>query len=69
MIELTRLNNISVVVNSDLIQCIEETPDTVITLTNGYKYVVKEKPKEIVEKVMVFRRKISCSISENKDTP
>jgi len=66
MIELTRLNNMSVVVNSELIQCIEETPDTVITLTNGYKYVVKEKPSDIIEKVVTFRRKITSPVNTDK---
>jgi flagellar protein FlbD len=66
MIELTRLNNMPVVVNSELIQCIEETPDTVITLTNGYKYVVKEKPADIIDKVVIFRRKISSPVNIDK---
>ncbi len=69
MIKLTRLNNNSVIINADLIQSIEETPDTVITLTGGVKYVVREKPAEIVEKVISFRRSIINSIEliENRD--
>ena len=40
MIQLTRLNRIPMVLNSDLIEHIEITPDTVITLTTGQKIVV-----------------------------
>ncbi len=45
----------SFVLNSDLIECFESTPDTVITLTNGKKYVVCESVDEIVEKVTKFK--------------
>lgn len=59
MILLTKLNNAQIVVNSDLIECIEETPDTVVTLTNGDKVVVMESMVEIIEKVVKYRRQIS----------
>ena len=42
MIELTRLNEVKFSLNSDLIEVIETTPDTVITLTTGKKLIVKE---------------------------
>ncbi len=69
MIKLTRLNNDPIIINADLIQSIEETPDTVITLTRGIKYVVREKPAEVVEKVIFFRRSIinSIELMENRD--
>ena len=47
MIDVTRINNTRFVLNCDLIQTVEETPDTVITLTTGTKYVVKESCKKI----------------------
>ena len=56
MIQLTRLNHIPLVLNSDLIEHIEITPDTVITLTNGQKMRVLESAAEIVERVVAFRR-------------
>ncbi len=59
MIELTRLNGTTFVINSDLIETIEETPDTVIVLTIGTKYVVQESKGEIVDKVVEFRRRIA----------
>ena len=42
MIEVTRLNGTTVLINSDLIETVEETPDTVISLTTGKKFIVKE---------------------------
>jgi len=58
MILLTKINNAQVAVNCDLMQHIEETPDTVITFDNGDKIVVKERLTEIIEKVVEFRRQI-----------
>ena len=58
MIKVQRLNGKEFVVNSDLILFVEETPDTVITLTTGQKVVVKESVDEIIEKVTDFKSKI-----------
>ncbi len=58
MIQLTRLNNSEIMINSDLIQCIEETPDSVVTLTNGHKIVVKESALDIADKVIKYKRRI-----------
>jgi len=59
MIQLTKLNGHQVVVNSDLIEFIEETPDTVITLTTNDKLVVKERMADIVSKVVSYRRQLA----------
>ena len=59
MIRLTRLNHTPVVLNSDLIEHVEVTPDTVISLTTGQKIMVLESPDEVVERVIEFRRAIS----------
>jgi flagellar protein FlbD len=59
MIVLKKINNAPIAVNSDLIQYIEETPDTVITMTNSDKVVVQEKMNEIIQKVVHFRRHIN----------
>jgi flagellar protein FlbD len=56
MIRLTRLNHIPLILNSDLIEHIDMTPDTVVTLTSGQKFMVLESADEIVNKVIVFRR-------------
>jgi len=58
MIHLTRLNHIPLVLNSDLIEHIEITPDTVITLTTGQKIMVLESAEEVVKRVVAFRRSI-----------
>ena len=58
MISVTRFNDSTLIINADLIQTVEETPDTVITLTTGTKFIVKEKSKENVEKVVEYKRRI-----------
>ena len=55
MINLTRLNGQAFVLNCDLIERVDETPDTVITLVDGTKYVVNETLAEVVERVRSFR--------------
>jgi flagellar protein FlbD len=58
MIQLTRLNNHPLVVNSDLIKFVEQAPDTVITLVNGDKIVVRESAQNVLERVVQFRRSV-----------
>jgi flagellar protein FlbD len=58
MIYVTRINQQPFVLNSDLIEHIEATPDTIITMTNGQKLVVKESADAVVEKIVAFRRSI-----------
>ena len=59
MIYLTRLNRVPLIVNSDLIEHIEVTPDTVVALTSGEKYLVLESPSEVIDRVISFRRAVS----------
>jgi flagellar protein FlbD len=56
MIRLTRLNHSPVVLNADLIEHIEVTPDTVISLTSGPKFVVQESAEEVISRVIEYRR-------------
>ncbi len=58
MIRATRLNGKEFVLNAELIQFLEETPDTVITLVNHEKIVVKEKMDELVRRVIEYGRAI-----------
>ena len=58
MIEVTKLNGVKILVNPDLFEVIEETPDTVITLTTGKKIIVKESRQEIKNLVKLFRKDI-----------
>ncbi len=56
MIELTKLQNQKIVVNAELIEFVESTPDTMITTTSGKKLIVKESVDEVIEKVIRYRR-------------
>jgi flagellar protein FlbD len=58
MIKLKRLNNSEVVINAELIELIEETPDTVITLTSGHKMIVADTAEEVIKKVVAYKRRI-----------
>jgi len=58
MIRLTRINHVPLVLNSDLIEHIETTPDTVISLTTGQKIMVLESADDIIDRVVQFRRAI-----------
>jgi flagellar protein FlbD len=64
VIWITRLNQKSVVLNSDLIEQIESTPDTVITLTTGEKVTVLESPEDLIERIRGFRRSLAAGPSE-----
>ena len=69
MIKLTRLNRSPLVLNSDLIEHMEVTPDTVITLTTGQKLMVLESAEEVVARVIEFRRSIFNGICTCGSTP
>jgi len=58
MIYLKRMNNKEFILNVDLIELIEETPDTVITLNNGHKMIVIETAEEVMKKIIDYKRKI-----------
>ena len=65
MIRLRRINNQEVILNSELIEYIEETPDTIITLVNGHKIVVLENPEEVIKKVIAYKQKIyKCNFNK-----
>ncbi len=57
MIYLTRLNGEKIILNTDLIEFMEKTPDTVVTLTTGKKFVVREPVNEIVDNINWLKRK------------
>jgi flagellar protein FlbD len=58
MIIVTRLHGTSVAVNCDLIERVEATPDTVLTLVDGSRYVVRESVAEIIDKIRRFRASV-----------
>ncbi|MDP4160376.1 MAG: flagellar FlbD family protein [Bacillota bacterium] len=69
MIYVTRLNGTEFAINPDLIEIMEETPDTVITLTGGNKYVVSESVEILIERIAEFRRRCRqiCKLEEQSD--
>ena len=68
MIEVTKINGVRVLVNPDLIELVEETPDTVLTLTTGKKIIVKESRQEIknlvyyTERIFLQDKKAECQV-------
>jgi flagellar protein FlbD len=63
MIQLTRLNNTPLMVNSDLIKLVEQSPDTLVTLITGEKIVVREKSSEVLVRIVEFRRSVLEGLS------
>ncbi len=71
MIEVTKLNDEKVTVNADLIEMIEEVPETVITFTNGKKIFVKESRQKVKNLVVLYRKRIlnqTIDDDESSDT-
>lgn len=64
MIELTRLNGSPMVLNSDLIKTAEASPDTMLTLINGEKLIVREEPGEVVERVVAYRARLLAAVAQ-----
>ena len=58
MIILTRLNGSQYFLNPELIMTVERTPDTVVTLINEKKFIVKESPEDIQEQYISYRRRV-----------
>jgi flagellar protein FlbD len=65
MIQLTRLNGQPLLLNSDLIKLIDNAPDTVISLVNGEKIVVRETGEQILERIVQFRRRVLGGLPMN----
>ena len=61
MIDVTRMNGSLLTVNNRLIEMVEETPDTVITLTTGKKIIVKESRQEVKNLVKLYEKEITCN--------
>lgn len=58
MIAVTRLDGRQVFINADLIESIEQTPDTIISFSSGHKLIVRNAPEDLAERVIAFRRAI-----------
>ncbi|MBO5400665.1 MAG: flagellar FlbD family protein [Spirochaetaceae bacterium] len=59
MIEVTRLNGVKYWVNPHQIETIEQNPDVTLVMLSGKTLVIKEKPDEVIEKIIAYRRKIA----------
>ena len=62
MIQLTRLNGNPIALNSDLIKFVENAPDTVITLINGEKVIVRESSDDVIHRIVDFRRAVMAGL-------
>ncbi|MBU7008274.1 flagellar FlbD family protein [Phosphitispora fastidiosa] len=62
MIKVIRMNGSELVINPELIEFIEATPDTVLTLTTGKKFVLKDSVQELIDKVMEYRKSIGITV-------
>ena len=67
MIRLTRLNREPFYLNPDLIQEMETTPDTVLTLCSGVRIVALEAPERVIEEVVAYRRRILDPAAQRRD--
>jgi uncharacterized protein YlzI (FlbEa/FlbD family) len=62
VIQLTRLNGNPIALNSDLIKFVENAPDTVITLINGEKVIVRETSEDLINRIVAFRRSVMAGL-------
>jgi len=67
LITLTHMNGKTFVLNAEVIETVERTPDTVITLINGKKLVVKEDVEEVINKVIEYKRRIFEILLEKRE--
>ena len=66
MIEVTKLNDKKIVINCELIEYIEANPDTVISLTTGNKFVIKENLDDTINKVIKYKKRIFAITKEEE---
>jgi flagellar protein FlbD len=64
MIKVTLINDTAIALNSDLIEVIEATPDTIISLTTGKKMIVRESVDDVIDRIIGFRRRIGITVRE-----
>ncbi|MBI4055954.1 MAG: flagellar FlbD family protein [Elusimicrobia bacterium] len=65
MINVTKLNGTAVTLNAELIETVEATPDTVITLVTGNRFVVRETLQEVTTRVLEYRKKVNSEKQPN----
>jgi flagellar protein FlbD len=64
MIAVTRLDGTPILLNADLVEWIEQTPDTLVGLVNGERFMVRETPDELLRRVVEFKRSVASGPSQ-----
>jgi flagellar protein FlbD len=67
MVTVTRLNGSELVINAELIETLEATPDTIITLINGKKFVAREPVADVIQRVVDYRRRTLQNLVYNRE--
>ena len=62
MISLTRINGTMIVINAEIIEFVEANPDTIVSLMNGHKYLVKDSVDDVVKKVRDYKHSVLRSM-------
>lgn len=65
MILLHRLDGAPFYLNAELVETVEATPDTVIVLVNGHRYIVREPVEEVISRILNYRRFLLAGIASN----
>jgi flagellar protein FlbD len=68
MIAVTRLDGAHIVLNAEQIESIEQTPDTLVSLLNGHKLLVRDAPADLVRRVIAFRRTIAAGTPPDEES-
>jgi flagellar protein FlbD len=63
MIRLTKINGTAIVVNAELLEMVESTPDTIVSLSTGKKILVKDTIDEVIQKVVAYKKEVSGRIT------
>jgi len=67
VIEVTRLNGVPMLVNSDLIKIVEKSPDTMVTLIHGEKLIIRESCEELLERILAYRAMLLVAVADRLD--
>jgi flagellar protein FlbD len=66
MILVTRLDDSELIINSDMIEFIEQTPDTIVTLSDGKKILTKQTPDELIDMIVDFRQRVMQPMTKTR---
>ena len=63
MIKVAKINGKEFVINAELIEMMESTPDTIVTLTTGRKLVLRDKLDDVINRVIAYRKAVTSTVS------